>query len=99
VLSDLRSRKKSLPVTAALGAGTPESARLAELYAQPEPLGEAQLVEAAVLVEEAGGRAWAEATADRRIASAEEQLATADVPGDVHEEFMAVARFVTARDW
>jgi geranylgeranyl diphosphate synthase, type I len=98
VLSDLRSRKKSLPVTAALNAGTPASRRLAALYAQPDPLSEAQLVEAAALVEEAGGRAWAEATADKRIASAEAQLATAEVPVAVREEFMAVARFVTARD-
>jgi geranylgeranyl diphosphate synthase type I len=98
VLNDLRSRKKSLPVTAALGAGTPASARLALLYTQDEPLTEPQLVEAAALIEEAGGRAWAETAADQRIAAAEARLASADIPGDVREEFLAVARFVTHRD-
>jgi geranylgeranyl diphosphate synthase type I len=98
VLNDLRSRKKSLPVTAALGSGTAASARLAVLLAQEEPLSEEQLVEAAGLVDEAGGRNWAETAADKRIASAEAQLMNADIPGDVRAEFLDIARFVTARD-
>jgi geranylgeranyl diphosphate synthase, type I len=98
VLNDLRSRKKSLPVTAALGSGTPAAARLALLYTQDEPLTEPQLVQAAALIEEAGGRAWAESAADARIAAAEARLATADIPGDVREEFLAVARFVIHRE-
>ena len=82
VLSDLRSRKKSLPVTAALNAGTPAARRLAALLRRsPSRSASRSCVEAAALVEEAGGRAWAEATADQRVASAEEQLATADDAG------------------
>ena len=99
VLNDLRSRKKSLPVTAALGAGTAAAARLAALLAQSAPLSEEQLVETAGLIEEAGGRAWAETTADRRIASAEARLAEADMPAEVREEFLDIARYVTARDY
>jgi geranylgeranyl diphosphate synthase type I len=99
VLNDLRSRKKSLPVTAALGAGTPASARLAELYSRPEPLTEDQLVLAAALIEEAGGRAWAEQAADARVDSAAARLEDAGIPDGVREEFLAVARFVTARDY
>ena len=98
VLNDLRSRKKSLPVTAALGAGTPASARLAELYARPDPLTEDELVAAAALIEEAGGRAWAESAADARLAAAEARLAAADIPDDVRAEFLAIGRFVTDRD-
>lgn len=59
VLSDLRSRKKSAPVVAALTSGTPAGAALGALYEQPTPLDEAQLAKAATLVEAAGGRAWA----------------------------------------
>jgi geranylgeranyl diphosphate synthase type I len=99
VLNDLRSRKKSLPVTAALGAGTPASVRLAELYAQPEPLSEDQLVRAAALIEEAGGRHWAETTADARIVAAEARLVAADIPAGVRDEFLTIAHFVTVRDY
>jgi geranylgeranyl diphosphate synthase type I len=99
VLNDLRSRKKSLPVTAALNAGTAASARLAVLLAQSAPLSEEQLVEAAGLVEEAGGREWAETKADSRVASAEARLASADLPAEVHAEFLAIAQYVTARDY
>jgi geranylgeranyl diphosphate synthase type I len=59
VLSDLRSRKKSAPVVAALTSGTPAGDALRALYEQPAPLDEDQLIEAATLVEAAGGRAWA----------------------------------------
>ncbi|TWP53613.1 hypothetical protein FKR81_02265 [Lentzea tibetensis] len=71
VLSDLRSRRKSLPVAAAL-ATCPE---LAELYRGP--LDERQLAEIADLVDRAGGRAWARAEADRHVALALDHLAAA----------------------
>lgn len=60
VLSDLRSRKKSAPVVAALASGTAAGTALQALYRQPAPLDEDELAKAATLVEEAGGRAWAE---------------------------------------
>ncbi|MEO3786400.1 polyprenyl synthetase family protein [Actinocorallia sp. B10E7] len=53
--SDLINRKKSLPVVAALTAGTPEARALHDLYRGPGPFDPA---EAAALVEAAGGRAW-----------------------------------------
>lgn len=59
VLSDLRARKKSLPVVAAINAGNGAAARLAELYYRAAPLDDADLRTCACLVEEAGGRAWA----------------------------------------
>jgi geranylgeranyl diphosphate synthase type I len=98
VLSDLRARKKSLPVVYALNAGTPDSARLAELYREPAPPSEDVLHEMARLVDVAGGRDWAAAEADRRIASAEAHLAESGMADHVAAEFRDIALFVTSRD-
>jgi geranylgeranyl diphosphate synthase, type I len=98
VLSDLRSRKKSLPVVAALTAGTAASARLAELLFRPEPLTEDDLRLAARLIEEAGGRGWAEEEAERRLVKATDRLKSAEMPDAVREEFLGLTQFVTARD-
>ncbi|GAA0253829.1 polyprenyl synthetase family protein [Actinomadura nitritigenes] len=98
VLSDLRARKKSLPVVAALTAGTADSARLAELYAAPGDPAEADLREMAELVEAAGGRAWAEAEADRRVALAAKYVGDVEMDDAVRAEFRDIALFVTARD-
>ncbi|TDD32267.1 polyprenyl synthetase family protein [Actinomadura sp. KC06] len=98
VLADLRARKKSLPVVFALTAGTAASERLAELYALPGPQPEDVLREMARLVEAAGGREWAAAEADRRIASAEKRLADSGMDDHVRAEFRDIALFVTSRD-
>ncbi|GAA1850195.1 polyprenyl synthetase family protein [Actinomadura bangladeshensis] len=98
VLSDLRARKKSLPVVYALNAGTPDSARLAELYREPDPPSEDALRAMARLVEAAGGREWAAAEADRRIASAERHLDQSGMDDLVAAEFRDIALFVTSRD-
>ncbi|TMQ98453.1 polyprenyl synthetase family protein [Actinomadura soli] len=98
VLADLRARKKTLPVVFALAAGTAESERLAELYALPGPQPEDVLREMARLVEAAGGREWAAAEADRRIASAEKRLADSGMDDHVRAEFRDIALFVTSRD-
>jgi geranylgeranyl diphosphate synthase type I len=98
VLSDLRARKKSLPVVFALNAGTRDSARLAELYREPDPPSEDVLHEMARLVDVAGGRDWAAAEADRRIASAERHLDESGMDELVAAEFRDIALFVTSRD-
>ncbi len=97
VLSDLRAKKKSLPVVAALSAGTPAGARLGRLFAQREPLTEEELRLAARLVEEAGGREWAESESARQFDEAQRRLHEVEMPGPVRQEFLDVARFVTAR--
>jgi geranylgeranyl diphosphate synthase, type I len=99
VRSDLRARKKSLPIVAALGSGTPQGAELGALLARTEPLSEADLVQAADLVVAAGGRSWAESEADTQLTSASKCLAEADLPDDVRAEFTAIAEFITARTW
>ncbi len=99
VMSDLRARKKSLPVVAALTSETEPGRELGALLVRPEPLSEDELVRAARLVEEAGGREWAEAEADAALAAAGKCLAETDMPDDVRAEFAGIAEFITARQW
>jgi geranylgeranyl diphosphate synthase, type I len=97
--SDLRARKKSVPVVAALTSGTPAGQELATLLAKPDPLTEDQVRRATALVEEAGGKEQIEAMADKELAAALTCLAEADMPEDVRAEFAAIAEFITARQW
>ncbi|TFV63998.1 polyprenyl synthetase family protein [Geodermatophilus sp. DF01-2] len=96
-MSDLRTRKKSGPVVAALRSRTPSGDRLAELLGRGPLTGDGDLRRAALLVERAGGREWAAAEADRRLHLALDRLSAAAVPVDVHEELTDIACFVTAR--
>jgi geranylgeranyl diphosphate synthase type I len=76
--SDLVSRKKSLPVVAALTSGTSAGDQLALLYRRTNGIDKRDAVLAADLVEQAGGRAWAQAEADRQAGAALRALAEAD---------------------
>ncbi len=75
VRSDLRARKKSLPVVAALASGSAAGRELAALLSAAEPLTEEELLHAAGLVETAGGRQWAESEADSQLTAATRCLA------------------------
>lgn len=75
--SDLRSRKKSLPVTAALGATHPEATELSRLYASRDPLTENELLRVADLVESCGGRQASREAAESLTFSAASQLTSA----------------------
>jgi geranylgeranyl diphosphate synthase type I len=94
--SDLLSRKKSLPVVAALTAGDPSADELRELYR--EPITEADVPHAAELVAAAGGRDWAETEASRQLDLALSRLDALDIPDDVLRELTELAHFVTGRD-
>src|SRR5690606_23682573 len=98
VLSDLRARKKSLPVVVALNSTHEAGKKLRELYAKPGPLDEDELALAARLVEEAGGRTWTEAEADRHLADSLEVLRTLKLHPEVHSELVAVAHQLRGRD-
>lgn len=98
VASDLASRKKSLPVVAALVAGGSHAERLAELYAQDGSLSEAELAEAAAAVEAAGGRAWAVAEAERETVEALEILDDLPLTAQVRDDLVAVTRMLCGRD-
>jgi geranylgeranyl diphosphate synthase, type I len=101
--SDLRQRKKSLPVVAALAAGGPASERLGELLAADaksndfESFSEEEFATRAALIEEAGGREWTSQEARRQHAVAIRALDRVDMPEEVRARLVALADFVVVR--
>ncbi|GLW63472.1 dimethylallyltransferase [Actinomadura rubrobrunea] len=98
VHSDLRSRKKSLPVVAALASGTRAGDALSRLYLRDGPMSEEEAARAAALVDEAGGRAWARRRARRLKAEAFAALDAAAPADRPRAELRALADLVTDRD-
>jgi geranylgeranyl diphosphate synthase, type I len=98
VYSDLRSRKKSLPVTAALNSGTAAGEELAGLYRRPQPLRRGELAHAADLIEQAGAREWTHRRAQGEITLATEGLAAAGCQPEAEAALREVARLLMARD-
>ena len=101
VHSDLRSRKKSLPVVVALTSDTPAGRELAALYHREAPLSGAELVHAAELIELAGARAWSQTQVDELLAQAMRQLPSASPTARAARavaELGALARLATHRD-
>ncbi len=91
VLSDLRARKKSLPVVAALNAGNGAAGRLAELYHRAAPLDDAELRTCAGLIEEAGALAWAHQETHRQLQAALACLQAANPEAMAAAELTAIA--------
>jgi geranylgeranyl diphosphate synthase, type I len=98
VYSDLRSRKKSLPVVAALTSNTPAGCDLDALYHRDEPLSGPDLVQAAELIDIAGGRAWSQSQVDDLLARATRDLHAASPTARASGELSALARLATHRD-
>lgn len=98
VYSDLRNRKKSLPVVYALRSGTPAGRELGALYRDLWPLSRQDLGRAAELVEVGGGRGWSQAQADAQLATALRHLRSATPQETAEAELTALARLVTRRD-
>ena len=96
--SDLRATKKSLPVVAALTAGTDVSDRFARLYLRPDPLSDAELDVAAALIEQAGGRRWAYDEAGRQLGTALSCLDAAEPAPQAASHLVALAGLITHRD-
>jgi len=99
--ADLRARKKSLPVVAAMASGTPAGRELREIYASGDlhaDAGPAVVERAAALVEAAGGRAWVSEEAARRLAASSAALASVDLQPGPRDALLEIARYVTARD-
>ncbi|MGV9554494.1 family 2 encapsulin nanocompartment cargo protein polyprenyl transferase [Streptomyces sp. NPDC003401] len=94
--ADLVARKKSLPVVAALGSGTPAAAELAELYASPREQGD-DVERMTLAVERAGGREWAQEQAADRMARAMSELARAVPDPEAAGGLLSLAEFVTRR--
>ncbi|WP_297541235.1 polyprenyl synthetase family protein [Amycolatopsis sp.] len=98
VFSDLRSHKKSLPVTFATTHGGAAGRELAAWLAGEEASDEPELARIAGLVETAGGREWATAEAERRMASALRALAEVSMPEGPRSDLGALARFIVTRE-
>ncbi|MDX3642204.1 polyprenyl synthetase family protein [Streptomyces sp. MB09-02B] len=93
VHGDLRERKKTFPVLAALDSPSPAARRLAALLrsgADPE--------EAAELVEAAGGRTAALDEARAHVAAAEAALADVASEGAAADELRALSEYLVRRD-
>lgn len=102
--SDLRQRKKSLPVVAALAAGGSASERLGELLAadaknpENDAFSEEEFAMRAALIEEAGGREWTSQEARRQYATAIAALDKMDMPEQVQRKLVGLADFVVVRE-
>ncbi|RDI53389.1 polyprenyl synthetase family protein [Nocardia mexicana] len=97
VFSDLRSRKKSLPVVWTLESRGSAGHALAHWLSRPDTPGESELRAAAELIDRGGGRRWTRTEARRRIALAEQALATVPMDPDRHRELTDLAKFIVER--
>jgi geranylgeranyl diphosphate synthase, type I len=99
--ADLRARKNSLPVVAAMNSGTAAGAELLSLYGSgalnPDADDDA-VARATALVDEAGGRAWAVDESKRRLERACEALSGVDLDKPTMQLLIQIAQYVTARD-
>jgi geranylgeranyl diphosphate synthase type I len=106
--SDLRQRKKSMPVVAALAAGGPESNELRDLIVGPpidgdgpralEPLGADQVDRARYLVEACGGREWTAIRAKSNLDAALGALDRVRLSAIPRRELADIAVFVVERE-
>jgi geranylgeranyl diphosphate synthase, type I len=99
VYSDLRSHKKSLPVTWAIENGGTAGRELAAWLAEEvhDPT-DADLADVAELVEQGGGRAWAAEEARRRAALAEQAIAHAGASAEPAGQLRAIACYLIDRE-
>ncbi|MFB4196209.1 polyprenyl synthetase family protein [Streptomyces carpaticus] len=104
--SDLRQRKKSLPVAAAVAASGGAARRLTALLtadakkSQEEfaDFDEAEFAARAALIEEAGGRQWTADEARRQHDTALRALDGLDMPARVREQLVELADFIVIRE-
>ncbi|KJY35777.1 dimethylallyltranstransferase, partial [Streptomyces sp. NRRL S-495] len=81
--------------------GGPASRELAEQLADPKGRGEeseTELAARALLIEQAGGRAWTREEARRQHTTALAALDEVPMPDVVREHFVALAEFVVVRE-
>ncbi|WP_256123147.1 polyprenyl synthetase family protein [Streptomyces sp. EN16] len=93
VFNDLKNRKMSVPVVAALTSGTPAGDELARLYAQPGD----DTANLARLVEEAGGRAWTSDRAAQHATAARDRLHRLTAVPSALEDLEALCTVVIRR--
>ncbi|MGW1072133.1 polyprenyl synthetase family protein [Streptomyces sp. NPDC002537] len=95
--SDIRTRKKSLPVVLALAARGRHAERLAGLYALPGRLTDEQVRTAMELIDRTGARARTDDVVAAQLARARERLRHVDLAGPGLELLEALGRYVAHR--
>ena len=105
VLSDLRARKKTLPVTYVLGRADADADALATWLTEPgdattgdKTETEADLHRIAALIERAGGRAWALAEAEREVELAVTAVESVPLSEPARAELIGLTRYLTRRE-
>jgi geranylgeranyl diphosphate synthase type I len=96
--SDLRARKKSLPISYALASEHQASHDLAAWLATEGPDSDEHVRWAARLVDVAGGREWAQSEAQRRLEAAGDALDAVDIDPLVRDELNALGHFIVSRE-
>jgi len=94
--NDLRERKKSMPVAAALHSGHSNVAEISALYAQ-ETLADDEISRLADLIDGCGGRSRTEAEAQLHLSHAMLALDRGSLEPAALEDLKAVAEFVVSR--
>lgn len=98
VLSDLRARKKTLPVTFVLEQEDAAGRELADWLSGMAESDDRTLRHVADVLETAGARDWTLGRARSCLAAAEQALSLVELPADVHEQLSQLGRFVVERD-
>lgn len=93
VFNDLKNRKMSVPVVAALTSATPAGDELVRLYSQPG----GDTAHLARLVEEAGGRAWTSDRAAQHATAARDRLHRLTALPSALEDLEALCTVVVRR--
>jgi geranylgeranyl diphosphate synthase type I len=102
--SDLRQRKKSMPIVYALASGGPEAEELHALLighfetADPPPLSANEVARATRLVEATGAREWTTTEAKSNLDAALGSLERVALEADAHRELAELAVFVVERE-
>ncbi|SBT43167.1 polyprenyl synthetase family protein [Micromonospora narathiwatensis] len=96
--SDLRARKRTIPVVRAVTDGGRAGRTLAELYRSPAPLADDDVARATALIEATGAREWTRQRAARETELARSELAALDLPDHVRRELADITTFITGRD-
>lgn len=98
VHNDLRQRKKTLPVLAALSTHGPAARELSAILVSDAPLGAGDVRRAATLVERADGRSATLAAARGHLATARTQLESVPLAPDAAAEVEVLLPFLIDRD-
>ncbi|GGV91431.1 hypothetical protein [Streptomyces massasporeus] len=97
-LSDLRSRKVTVPVAAAMAGHTPQAQSLRALYSADGPMGEEDHARARALIEQTGAREATLRRARRHTADALHLLDRVRPEPVAAAELAALAHLITHRN-